>query len=208
MSQLTPEMLDTGKMKDVQAAMGKDLRVAAKTLKGKNAWFVAAADVPLPDKTKIPLFVVLRLEAEAKAWELKLKAKKPPALAAGTCKLHTKDGIAVQVALETVKGDRAKALKAARLAFKMDKKVMVADPLAKGGDAEPGSADDSPDNAATAPGSATAAKQQLEKIAPGVGAMVDESPVDNAAVLEILKEFAGQGLTKDQLANALKRTFA
>jgi hypothetical protein len=113
--------------------------------------------VPLPDQTKVTLFIVVKLEAEAKAWELKLKAKKPLALAAGTCKLQTKDGMAVQVALDKVKGDRTNALKAAQLAFKLDKKVLVADPLAKNGKG---------DAALPAVKAAPPAKKAAEKTAP------------------------------------------
>jgi hypothetical protein len=132
---LMPEMLDEAKLKDVQLAMRKDLRIAAKLLRGKNAWFVAAADVPLPDKTKVSIFLALKNEAEAKAWQLKLKGKKPRVLSVGTCALQTKDGKNVDVALNQVKGDRKAALKTVAFAFKQDLAVKVSDAQAKEDDA-------------------------------------------------------------------------
>ena len=122
-----PEMVDSGKNKELQMAMRKDLRAGAKLLKGKTAWFITAADVPLQDKTKLSLFVMLRTEAESKAWFLKLKGMKPRVLLTGTCTPQTKDGQSVDVALDTVKGDRKAALKTASLAFKLDPKVKVTD---------------------------------------------------------------------------------
>jgi hypothetical protein len=197
---LLPDMLDSAKSKDVQIAMLKDLRVAAKTLRGKPVFFVTAANVPLGDKTKVSLFLALKLEQEAKAWELKLKARKPQAMASGTCKLDTKDGVAVQVALQKVKGDRTAALKAANLAFKLEKKVNVADPLAKGG---PGGQSES----GSQEHEAEEAKKELDQIGRGIGAMVDKAPVDNAETLEILKQFQDLGLDEAQIKAALKATF-
>lgn len=199
---LMPEMLDSGKSKDIQLAMGKDLRTTAKTLSGKNLWFVAASNVPLADKTKVSLFVVVKLEAEAKAWELKLKAKKPLALAAGTCKLQAKEGVGVQVALDKVKGDRTKALQAAQLAFKLDKKVNIADPQAKGSQAKAGQAESGSHEAES-----EEAKHELDEIGQGIGAIVDKAPVDNAETLEILKQFQELGLSEEQIKAALKETF-
>ena len=196
---LMPEMIDSGKLKDVEAAMRKDLRAAAKLLKGKNVFFVVAQNVPLSDKTKISMFIVSKLEAESKAWQLKLKGKKPGVLVSGTCTLATKDGMSVEVALDKVKGDRKAALKTAKLAFKTDLKVQVADPQAK--DAKNGSAGSSASPADVA------AKRELNAIAPGIGAIVDEAPVDNAEALELLKEFERLGLSPDQLKAALQTTF-
>jgi hypothetical protein len=128
---LLPEMVDAGTAKDVDTAMRKDLRAAAKTLHGKDLWFIAAADVVLKDKKKVSLFVVSPKEAVAKAWQLKLKGKKPRVLALGTCTLETQDGKYVQVALEKISGDRNATLKTVKLAFKLDTAVRVADALAK-----------------------------------------------------------------------------
>jgi len=127
MQLLMPEMVDSGKLKELQMAMRKDVRAAAKLLNGKNVWFVTAADVPLEDKTKLSLFVLLKTEAESKAWLLKLKGRKPRLLLTGTCTPQTKDGQTVALALNTVKGDRKAALKTATLAFKLDPKVTVTD---------------------------------------------------------------------------------
>lgn len=125
---LMPEMIDSGKLKDIEIAMRKDLRAAAKLLKGKSVFFVVAQNIPTADNKRISLFVVSRLEAESKAWQLKLRGKKPQVLVSGTCTLQTKDGMSVAVALDKVKGDRKAALRTAKLAFKTDVKVRVADP--------------------------------------------------------------------------------
>jgi hypothetical protein len=150
MALLLPESLDAGKLKDVQVAMRKDLRTAAKTLRGKNLWFVAASDVVLADKTKVSLFVVSSKEAVTKAWELKLKGKKPPVLTTGTCTLESKDGKSVKVALERIKGDRKAAVRTARLAFKLDPAVKISDPQAEGDDNEDLGADSDDEIAALA----------------------------------------------------------
>lgn len=131
MAELMPEMINTGKLKEIQTVMRKDLRTAAKTLRGKHVFFVAAADVKLSDKTKINLFVVSKTEAEAKAWQLKLKGVKPSVLSTGTCTLATKDGKNVSVSLENIKGDRKAATKVAKLAFKIDTAVQVKDAQAE-----------------------------------------------------------------------------
>jgi hypothetical protein len=137
---LLPEMIDSGKLKDLETAMRKDLRATAKVLKGKQVFFVAAQNVLLSDKTKICVFVVSKLEAESKAWQLKLKGKKPAVLVSGTCILQTKDGVSVEVAVDKVKGDRAAALKTAKLAFRTDVKVQVADRQGKDNKADSASA--------------------------------------------------------------------
>jgi hypothetical protein len=197
MPDLMPEMIDSGKSKDIEAAMRKDLRAAAKLLRGKDAFFVVAANVPTADKKKISMFVVSKLEAESKAWQLKLKGKKPQALVSGTCTLATKDGISVAVALDKVKGDRKAALKIAKLAFKTDVKVQVADPQDEGKESE--SSESSMDEAK--------AKKELDSISPEIGSIVDEADVDNAEALKILKQFEEMGLSPDQLEAALKETF-
>lgn len=196
MALLEVEMLDAGKSKDIETAMRKDLRDTAKLLRGKDAFFVAAADVPLADKKKISVFVVLKLDAQAKAWQLKLKGKKPSVLVSGTCTLQTKDGISVAVALKKIKGDRKAALKTAKLAFKTDVKVQVADALAK--DEDEGS-EASGDNAEVI--------HELESISPRIGAMVDDADVDNAEALKVLKQFEALGLSPEQLETALEETF-
>jgi len=145
MEMLMPEIVDSGKLKEVQLAMKKDLRVAAKKLKGKPVFFVVASDVPLADKQKLSLFVAVRLEAEAKAWHLKLKGKKPTGLVMGTCKLETKDGKNVAVALDKVKGDRKAALRIAQKALKL-----AADPNVKFSDPELDDSDEAPDKASAA----------------------------------------------------------
>lgn len=131
MAELMPEALSESKSKDVLLAMRKDLRTAARKYKGKTLFFVTAADVPLVDKKKMPLFIVVKLEMEAKAWQLALKAKKPTGLAIGTCTLQTKDGKSVQVALQKVKGERRSALKIAQRAFKLDPAITIADGVAE-----------------------------------------------------------------------------
>jgi hypothetical protein len=196
---LMPEMIDSGKLTDIEIAMRKDLRAAAKLLKGKNVFFVVAQNVPTVDKKKISLFIVSKLEAEAKAWQLKLKGKKPQVLVTGTCTLQTKDGATVAVALDKVRGDRKAALKTARLAFKTDVKVRVADPQDEGRKADEPSA---PASAADAK-----AKRKLDSIAPGIGAMVDRAPVDNTQALKLLERFERLGLSPDQLKAALQATF-
>ena len=199
MPQLMPEMIDSGKSKDIELAMRKDLRAAAKLLKGRSVFFVVARDIPTADKKKVSLFVVSKLEAEAKAWQLKLKGKKAQALLSGTCTLQTKDGVAVAVALDKVKGDRKTALKTARLAFKTDLKVQVADPQDEDAQAASASAPPSP--------AAEKAKRELNAMAPGIGALVDDAPVDNVAALKLLREFEEMGLSPDQLKAALQATF-
>jgi hypothetical protein len=194
---LVPEMIDSGKQKDIELAMRKDLRAAAKLHKGKIVFFVVAQNVPTADKKKISMFIVSKLEAESKAWQLKLKGKKPQVLVSGTCTLQTKDGMSVAVALDKIRGDRKAALKTAMLAFRADTKVQVADALAK---------DDDSQSAPPSPADAKA-KRELDSIAPGIGSLVDQAPVDNAEALKVIKEFEELGLSPDQIKAALKDVF-
>jgi hypothetical protein len=187
MDVLLPEMIDEAKLVDIQKAMAKDLRSAARKLKGKPAWFAVAQDVPLPDKTKVSLFVAVAKEAEAKAWQLKLKGMKPKLLAIGTCTLESKDGKNVEVGMAKVPGNRSAILKAARLAFKLDRAAKVSDP----------EVDDRDESDATASLS----------ISPEIDAIVDKAPGDNAELLKLLKEYERLGLSEDQLKLALTETF-
>jgi hypothetical protein len=195
MANLTPELLDKGKLKVIDAAMRKDLRAVTKLLGGSAGFFVAAANVPLADKSKTSIFVVTKLQKDAKAWQLKLKGLNPQVITSGTCTPAAK-GANVHVALDKVSGDRKATLRTAKLAFKTDLKVTVADPLA---DEHEGSEDDSDDSDDT--------RQQLKAISPKVGAIVDGAPVDNAEALKVLQEFERLGLGPDGLEAALKETF-
>ena len=160
MELLMPESVDELKLVDFQKAMKKDLRLAATKLKGQPAWFAVAQDVPLSDK-KVTLFVAVRREAEAKAWMLKLKSKKPKVLAIGTCTVDMKDGKSVRVGFDKVKGNRKAILKAARLAMKIvDPKAKFSDPEVEGTEnesqeasAQPGSANEASAKESTAPAS-------------------------------------------------------
>jgi hypothetical protein len=134
MELLMPEMIDDATLVPLQKLMYRDLRVAARKLNGKPAWFVVVGDLVLKDKNKVSLFVAVRKEAEAKAWLLKLKERKPPVLAIGTCELTSKDMKHVQVTIDQVKGSRTPTLRAAKIAFKLDPVVRFVDANADGPD--------------------------------------------------------------------------
>ena len=205
MELLMPESVDELKLVDFQKAMKKDLRLAATKLKGQPAWFAVAQDVPLSDK-KVTLFVAVRREAEAKAWMLKLKSKKPKVLAIGTCTVDMKDGKSVRVGFDKVKGNRKAILKAARLAMKIvDPKAKFSDPEVEGTESE--SQEKQSESAPKSdPKTAAAAKQELNEIAPGVGNLIDQTKdLDNAEALKALKRFEAMGLDPATLAAAVKQ---
>ncbi|GAB2487295.1 hypothetical protein [Jatrophihabitans fulvus] len=189
---LAPDMLEKPAL-EVQKAMSKDVRAAAKKLNTSPGFFVVADDVPLKDK-KSPFFVVVKTEAEAKDWVLKVKGKKPRVVLTGQCKLQMA-GADVSVSLTKVTGDRVTALKALKLAFRMDPTVKLPDLEEK----KPGEA---------GAGAAKPAATSLS-ISPTVDAMVAKVPEkDRTEIAGLLKEFEGLGLSEQDLKDALKETFA
>ena len=198
MELLMPETIDEGKAVDVQKAMPKDLRIAARKLKGKPVWFAVAKDVPFSDKKKISIFVAVKTEAEAKAWLMKLKRIKPKFFVIGTCKLQMKDGKNVEVEFDKVKGDRKKVLTVARLALLRDKATMTfSDPQVE-------------DSADEGEGEEKASTRSVS-VSPAVDAVVDKvklpNNLDKNDVRSVLKQFKDLGLSDADLTAALQETF-